>query len=58
MHSQIDIIISKKYYTPMWYLFLPYTIIVTIKVYEPPAHPTRKIGRWAPHKRSSFPLSR
>ena len=47
MHSQIDIIIiSKKYYTPMWYLFLPYTIIVTIMVYEPPAHPIRKKSRW------------
>ena len=46
MHSQIDIIISKKYYTPMWYLFLPYTIIVTIMVCEPPAHPIRKKSRW------------
>lgn len=37
------------------YLFQSYTRIVLIKVYEPPAHPTRGKSRWAPRKHSSFP---
>ena len=44
-------------HTQIRYLFQSYTRIILIKIYEPPAHPTRRKSRWAPRSAVAFLLS-